>query len=125
MVYQEVKVAIASVWLITSAFLSSVLIAPHLLSEIALLSVSAALQSPHHEHGPCFLCGMTRAFLAISRGDLTEAAAFHRWSVALYAIFFVNGMLAAIFVSKLMLRLSRSLRAAGQVTYNKQTEKEA
>lgn len=46
---QEIRVAITSAWLIISAILLSMLLAPYFLSEAALLSASAAFQLPHHD----------------------------------------------------------------------------
>lgn len=124
MIAHEMRIAITAAWLIASAILLSMLISSHFLSESALLSASAALQLSHHEQGQCFFCGMTRAFIAISHGNLTQGIALNRWSVALYGTILANGALAAVFVSSLILKLFLSHRAVSHVDYNKSTQKE-
>lgn len=122
---QEVRVALTSTWLLVSAALLSVLMAPHLLSESTILSVSGALASPHHGQEPCLLCGMTRAFMAISRGNLAEAVTFHRWSVALYGTLLANQVMAAFFLSSRMRKRSSWHRAARGGEHNRSTHEEA
>jgi hypothetical protein len=101
---QQTRTAITSAWLIISAILLFVFPAPYLLSENALLSASGTIRFQHHEQESCPLCGMTRAFMAISRGNLFEAVTFNRWSVALYGILLANELSVAIF---LVIRIRR------------------
>lgn len=42
----------------------------------------------------CFLCGATRAFAAIARGDLASATEIHALAVPLYALLWANGLAA-------------------------------
>ena len=71
------------------------------------------------------MCGMTRAFIAISNGNLAEAVTFNRWSVALYGTLLANEILAAIFLLSLTRKLFLSHRAASHVEHNTSTQKEA
>lgn len=80
-------------WLLVSALMLAVLLAPWMLPESALLHGSGACSLPHAE--PCPLCGMTRAFLAIGRGDFAGALAHNRGSVALWGAMLTNVLLAA------------------------------
>ena len=77
---KDLRRALTWVWLLLSAVLPLALAAALLLPERSLLSASASLQSAH-EQGPCVLCGMTRALLALAHGDLSGALAHQRWSV--------------------------------------------
>ncbi|MBM4128279.1 MAG: DUF2752 domain-containing protein [Nitrospira sp.] len=120
MIGQEMRVAITSAWLIVSAVLLFMLIAPHLLSETALLSASTAFRLLHHHQGMCFLCGMTRAFIAISRGRLTEAVALNDWSVTLYGIIVSNELAAALFLFRRIRKWFLSKNEAGKVTIKQQ-----
>jgi hypothetical protein len=124
MMAQEMKIAIAAAWLIISAILLSVFIAPYLLSENALLSASGAFQLSHYDQEPCLLCGMTRAFVAISRGNLVEAVTFNDWSVALYGILLANELSAAIFLVSRIRKFFYSDRGASRVARNTSTQKE-
>jgi hypothetical protein len=114
MIGQEMRVAIISSWLIVSVILLSMLIAPYFLSETTLLYTSSTFRLPNHEQGTCSLCGMTRAFIAISRGNFAEAVAFNDWSVALYGTVVVNELSAAIFLASRMRKWFLSQRAASR-----------
>lgn len=103
---QQPRIAITAAWLIVSAILLPVFLAPCLLSENALLSASRTFQLQHHDQEPCPLCGMTRAFIAISNDNLDEAVNFNQWSVALYGVLLANEFVAAVF---LVSRLYESL----------------
>ena len=97
---QQVRTALISVWLVVSAVTLVVVSASCVLPEGGLESVAAACQLPPGDRERCLLCGMTRAFVAISDGDLDRANAFNRGSVGLYGIFVGNGVLAVAFVSR-------------------------
>jgi hypothetical protein len=47
--------------------------------------VAPACESQRRGEGPCTLCGMTHAFVAISRGRFSEAAGHNPAGVPLYA----------------------------------------
>jgi len=83
-------------WLGLSALILAVLAAPYLLPHPGILSAAARLSVPH-EGGPCMLCGMTRAFLAISNGEIYEGLRCNPASVKLYAGLVVNEA-AALFL---------------------------
>jgi hypothetical protein len=118
MMAQEMKVAITSVWLIISAILMIMFITLYLLPESALLAASGAFQLPHHDQKQCLLCGMTRAFIAISRGNLADAVTFNNWSVTLYGMFLVNELSTAIFLASRIRKFFLSHRAASHVERN-------
>jgi len=92
------KIAILYVWMILSIFLLAMIISPYILSENTLLSAGGFFQFYPHDPVSCPLCGMTRAFIAISHGRLAEATTYNDWSVALYAILLANEFFAAIFL---------------------------
>jgi len=95
---QEPKVAFVSAWLIVSSIALLIMLSPYVLSDGALLSASRAFQFQHRDQKQCALCGMTRAFIAISRGDLDEAFVLNRSSVALHRILLTNELLFTIFL---------------------------
>jgi len=100
--------AFTAAWLILSAVGLLALLAALLLPEGVLLSVGEALRSEAHGPDPCVLCGMTRAFAAMARGDLTRAVEIHRGSVPLAGILFANAVLAGLHVAT---RIRAVLRA--------------
>jgi hypothetical protein len=93
----DLRIAAVTVWLIVSAVILAGQVALAFVPESAILRAGAALEWPRHEPGSCVLCGMTTAFLAIARGDLAGARAAHPWSIALFAVFVVNGVAAVVF----------------------------
>ncbi len=121
---QEIRMAVTSVWVIVSAILLSALLASCLLPDRVLISLSTACQLQHNQQ-PCALCGMTRAFMAISQGRLDQATTFNRWSVALYGSFLVNGLLAAIFLVGRIRNPFLSFRATSLVTEKTSTKRES
>lgn len=66
-------------WLIVSVVSVCVVLGALVLPERVVLSAGHFLQAPH-EHGPCLLCGMTRALVALGNGNVPEALALQRWS---------------------------------------------
>jgi hypothetical protein len=124
MIGQETRVAFISVWLIVSLILLFTIIASHFLSATAILSASTTLRLPYHDTSTCFLCGMTRAFIAISHGHLDEAVAFNDWSVALYGFIIVNELSAAFFLTSQLHKWFLSQRAAIQSRRKTSTQRE-
>lgn len=49
------------------------------------------------EARPCAACGLTRAFYAMSRGEVESARAYHSLGPPLYAADWCNGLAAAAF----------------------------
>lgn len=97
---RELIKSIYAVWVIVSAFLLVLLVALLLLPETLLLFISSEVQLPHHNQETCFLCGMTRSFIAISRGKFNEAMVTNSWSTALYLIIVLNELMVFVFLSK-------------------------
>lgn len=85
-------------WLIASAMLLCALIALYLVPEKMLFSASEAFKVPHRSGETCALCGMTRAFAALARGDLAAALIYNRGSVALCGALLANQLVAAFFL---------------------------
>lgn len=82
------------VWIIASATIFLVLVAPFVLSTDTLNAIVPACEWKTKYNRECPLCGMTRSFVCISHGDLAQARNWNRWSVRLYTVFLVNEVLA-------------------------------
>ena len=121
---QEIRTAVTAAWLIVSAILLLIQLSFHIAPDNALTSLSAACQIQHHNQEPCPLCGMTRAFMAISNGRLDQATAFNNWSIALYGIFLANGLLAAIFLASRIRNLFLPFKASNAVASKTSIRKE-
>ena len=117
MAAREFRTAVVSVWLICSALLLPALIAPHFVPEGTLVAASGVLQSSHHGQERCPLCGMTRAFIAISHGNLAAAVRLNQGSVALYGILLANEVGVAVFLARRVRGLVLSHGAAACAEY--------
>lgn len=95
------------VWTILSLLILVVLISPFVVSRDILFSVSAACQIRNHGHEPCCMCGMTKAFIAITEGNIREAMMHNRRSVLLFGTMLGNELLFAGFF---MLELNKNIR---------------
>lgn len=91
-VWREVRVTAFAVWGIVTLAGVVALAAPFMLPEERVLALGAALQTPHAPGEICALCGMTRASLALARGDIDAALALNRGSLLLYGFFALNAV---------------------------------
>jgi len=91
---QEFKIAIIASWIIASAIILFLFLIPGIFYHHVLISISNFLQVPHQE--PCPLCGMTEAFIAISKGKLAQAKELNPWSIKFYAVMLINESLAIL-----------------------------
>ncbi|MEK7404588.1 MAG: DUF2752 domain-containing protein [Acidobacteriota bacterium] len=99
-----VKKAFLLAWLAASAASLFVLIAPVALPAATLLRVAPACERKARYGEECALCGMTRAFAHIGRGELREAAAVHRAGLPLYLGLLANVALAGWTVARRIIR---------------------
>lgn len=53
---------------------------------------------------PCPTCGLTRAFAALGHGDVERALALHRAAPAVYAVYWIVGVAAAIVLTTQLAR---------------------
>ena len=92
------RTTFTAAWLVASAMLLFVLIALYFIPEKTLFAASEAFKVPHRSGETCALCGMTRAFAAIARGDFATALIYNRGAVAFYGALFTNQLVVAFFL---------------------------
>lgn len=63
---------------------------------------------------PCPTCGLTRAFSALSHGDLDDARGHHRGALPVYALFWLGAAASAIVALRSAIRLARAGAAREQ-----------
>ena len=102
----QIKTASFAVWVIVSVCVAAILIGTCLPAANVVLEISRRCRSPNHGNLDCPLCGMTRSFLAINRGEFDKARSLNKGSIALYASFVLNEALFAVY-------LARKRRTAG------------
>ena len=94
--------SLTAAWLVASAMLLCTLIAFYLVPEKTLFSASEAFKVPHRGGETCALCGMTRAFAAIARGDFAAALIYNQGAVAFYGALLANQLVVAFFLLRRM-----------------------
>jgi len=87
--------ALNIVWIIVTIVACSTLIAPSVFPEDLILAASAKVQGAGHVPNSCMLCGMTRAFIGLARGDFLTAQAMNRGAIPLAIAITMNALLAA------------------------------
>lgn len=81
-------------WLAASIVLLPVLTAPFLLPAETIYRLEPVCEWKARHNRECALCGMTRGFLAISRGEFQRASSLNRGSVPLYFGLILNELIA-------------------------------
>lgn len=104
---RESRTAAWAVWLIVTVLAGGACLAAWAAPEVAG-ELAPVCESKARYNKECALCGMTRAFVHIARGEFREAYALNRGSVALYAAFLANLALAALVAAA---RARRRIRA--------------
>ncbi|MFC2093111.1 hypothetical protein ACFLSV_04340 [Bacteroidota bacterium] len=103
---RDFKKALFIAWVIISLVILFIQIAPFILLEEFLLSVTPACKLNNIGQG-CFLCGMTKGFINISKGYLYRAYRVNNFSVYLYLIFWLN--IISLFIFSVIIFYRRKL----------------
>lgn len=88
----DIRRALLAVWAILSVAVLIGGLLLWLLPPQAVFAVSQTLQTPHPD-APCALCGMTGAFVAISRGDFAMAARLNPDALWLFSTLAGNSLI--------------------------------
>ncbi|HMQ68178.1 MAG TPA: DUF2752 domain-containing protein [Ignavibacteria bacterium] len=86
---KDLSVALKSVWVIVSVFISAVLFLSVFYPEALLRSAPVCFSKALY-NTECFMCGMTRAFNEISRGNFIQANELNSVSIIIYFLFVLN-----------------------------------
>jgi len=92
----ELKISIKIVWWILSAISIITACSIFILPDEFFMKISCMLSSGHGD-GHCILCGMTRASIAISKGDLRQAIYLNKISLTLFSLLLLNSFAFLIF----------------------------
>jgi 3-deoxy-D-manno-octulosonic acid (KDO) 8-phosphate synthase len=88
--FRQTVVALTVVWTLATLISAAIIAAPFFISRQSILSRTPQCVSVVRYHKECFMCGMTRAFITISSGEIDRARSFNRGSVYLYLAFVAN-----------------------------------
>ena len=86
---QNIRTEILVVWGIASAIFLTTAVSPFVLTDLTLFQISSFVRFSEF-HGDCFLCGMTRAYIAISNLDLVGATKLNAFSLPLWTFSVLN-----------------------------------
>ncbi|MEO8209711.1 MAG: DUF2752 domain-containing protein [bacterium] len=89
---KDLKLSLEIAWIIYSLIILSVLILSAFFPEV-LIKISPVCISKMYYGEECFMCGMTRAFVEISKGDFSKAYSFNNFSLILFSLFVLNELL--------------------------------
>jgi hypothetical protein len=99
----QLRTAFFLVWAALSLGLAAVLLASAAPSTLAF-RLAPQCESKLREGQSCSLCGMTHAFVSISRGNLTDAAGHNPASLPLYAGILANQVCFALTATRRLRR---------------------
>lgn len=93
----ELKTALRIVWIVISSVMLATLVGPWILTPGQIAAAVPPCERKARYGKECFLCGMTTAFIDISRGRLRAAQRSNHGSVPLYAGFLLNEAAVVLF----------------------------
>jgi hypothetical protein len=89
---QIVQNAFAGLWILLSFVMLALSVAPLVVSEDVLFSVSSRFQLNHRPGQTCALCGMTRGYVLLAHLRIKEAYLANKGAPFLYVSSLVNGL---------------------------------
>ena len=97
-VLPDFKKALTIAWLVVSALVLPVVLAPFVLSDSVIARWTPVCETKLGGAPPCSLCGMTTAFLLISDINYDEARRANRGALWLYSTLVFNEVFALLFL---------------------------
>ncbi len=102
---RDLKISSEAVWYFLSAAVLALLIMtfffPETLMKISPVCISKSLYGQE-----CFMCGSTRAFIEITKGNFYKGFHLNQFSIVLFSLFFLN---TVVFITRLILKPGRIL----------------
>ena len=103
---RDLKKSLFFTWVIISVVVLLIQIAPLILQEEFLLSLTPTCELKKIGQ-ECFLCGMTKGFIDISKGDFSGAYQVNNFSIYLYLIFCLN--IISLFIFSVIIFYKRKI----------------
>jgi predicted RNA-binding Zn-ribbon protein involved in translation (DUF1610 family) len=100
--YEELKLSLIISWLVLSLVTFCILILPYILSEESIHHLVPKCEWKTKYNKECPLCGMTTAFINISKGNFKKAYQANRGSLFLYAFFLLNQIIVFVYLKRLL-----------------------
>jgi len=96
---KEIRAAFKIVWIIYSA-IALLVIAITVFSAGTLHEISPVCLSKSLNGEECFMCGITRAFVEISEGNIINAYILNKLSIFLFSVMLLNSILFILYTVK-------------------------
>lgn len=95
-VYQSIRLELRVVTFIISIVTTIVIFTSFVIS-LEDLEQGNVVLIPHYlsqtsKHESCFLCGMTRSFIAMSAGNFAQAKRYNKFGPSLYGLFWITSL---------------------------------
>ena len=104
---RDFKKSLFITWVIICLVILLIQIAPFILHEEFLLSLTPTCVFIKYFNRECFSCGMSHSFISISKGNFDEAYRFNKFGIYLYLFFVLNILSLLLFsICKLYRRKS-------------------
>jgi hypothetical protein len=94
---EEQIIAYKIVWIIISLISLFILLFAFFVPEEVIIKTSPKCISIINNNAKCSLCGMTRAFIEISKGSIAKALALNSGSMILYFLMTINVVLCSVY----------------------------
>jgi hypothetical protein len=108
----DLKTALKYVWLVVSLVTGCAVVAPFVASSASLYSLFPVCEARAKYRTECPLCGMTTAFVAISRGHWHESQAANTGAIPVFLIWSTNAVAASLYWLTVACRALALWRAA-------------
>jgi len=105
---KEQKAAMLIVWTVISVTIAIVIIFPFLADSQTVLESAPTCISKSQFNAECSLCGMTRAFIEISNGNIGNAYNLNRGSLFVYSYFLLNSIVFIAYAFYYMIVMKRT-----------------
>ena len=119
----ELKFSLFLVWSILSMIIFFILIAPLFLSQDSILKLAPDCVSRTKYNKGCLLCGMSRAFIAISKGNLGVAYSANKAALPTYLTFALNEIFFLGFIFSTCIKKFESEKTSRLIDLKKPTSK--
>ena len=101
----DTKISLSISWLIISIVIAFILITSAVYPSAPSIRFLPTSLCKISSHCSCPVCGMTRAFILIVHGRISDARSFNSLALTLFIMFILNELIVVIFVSSHCRRL--------------------
>lgn len=94
----DTKISLVISWLIISAVIAFILITSAIYPSAPSIRFLPTSLCKINSHCSCPVCGMTRAFVSIAHGRISDARSFNGLALPLFIVFVLNKITVVLFI---------------------------